>query len=258
VWDAESGELHRELQGFGAFSGVSALASFLSPDGPQPRLVAGSGGGHVRVYDPEAASTLHRLDGHNDKIRSLACTASSSAAPRHPRLVSASLDGTAKVWDGETGEMLADLRGHSGPVVLVAVWKEHTEGHDRIATAGYDGHAKVWDGEAFTLLHDLACGDSGTIWDISAFKSAEGPARLLVALCGERGVLMYDPEEGRLLHGAINQWHPFNHWHLLESAQGRHLLAIVGDARETVVLNVWDLREAPAPEEWIRRANKHG
>jgi WD40 repeat protein len=257
VWDGESGVLHRELEGF-RDPGVSALATFLSADGQQSRLVAGAPNGQLWVYDPEAGSVMHRLDGHTGRIRSLACIASSSAAPHHPRLVSASDDGTAKVWDGETGVMLADLRGHTGNVDIVTVWKEHTGGHDRIATAAYDGHAKVWDGEAFTLLHDLVCGDSGTIWDISAFESAEGSHRLLVALIGQRGVLMWDPEEGRLLHEAINQWHPFDHFHLFESAQGRHLLAILGDARETVVLNLYDLGEAPAPEEWIRRANKHG
>jgi hypothetical protein len=238
--------------------GVSALASFLSPDGQQPRLVAGAPNGQLWVYDPEAGSVMHRLEGHKDLIFDLACIASSSAAPHHPRVVSASYDRSAKVWDGETGEMLADLGGHAGPVRSVAVWKEHTGGHDRIALADDDGVVRVWDGEAFTPLHDLVCGDSGTIWDISAFESAEGPHRLLVALIGQRGVLMYDPEEGRLLHGAINQWHPFDHFHLFESAQGRHLLAILGDARETVVLNLYDLGEAPAPEEWVRRANKQG
>jgi WD40 repeat protein len=93
----------------------------LSPDGQQVRLGAGSYRRDVRVYDPEAGSTLHRLDGHTDMITDLACIASSSAAPHHARLVSASFDRTAKVWDGETGEMLADLRGHEGYVRSVAV-----------------------------------------------------------------------------------------------------------------------------------------
>jgi WD40 repeat protein len=88
--------------------------------------VAGSKLGRLRVYDPEAGSVLHRLNGHACEIMALACIASSSAAPHHPRLVSASLDGTAKVWDGETGEMLADLEGHMGPVTSLAVWKQYT------------------------------------------------------------------------------------------------------------------------------------
>jgi hypothetical protein len=200
VWDAESGKLHRELEGFG----VTARTTFPSADGQQPRLVAKAGSGELRVYDPEAGSTLHRLDGHTDRIADLACIASSSAAPHHPRVVSASWDRTAKVWDGETGEMLAKLRGHESSVVSVAVWKEHTGGHDRTATANSDGHVRVWGGEAFVLLNDLDCG--GGIARLVPFETAEGPARLMVSPQeAHRGLQVWDPEEGRLLHDGINR-----------------------------------------------------
>jgi WD40 repeat protein len=262
VWDAESGQLHCELEGFGHADCV-ALA-FVSADGQQPRLVAGSSAGHLRVYDPEAGSVLHHLDGHSDRIRSLACIASSSAAPHHPRLVSASDAGMAKVWDGETGERLADLEGHTGTVMAIAVWKEHTGGHDRIATATYDGHARVWDGEAFNLLHDL--GRHGSIRCMLAFKSAEGPTRLLVGL--EGGPLqLWDPEEGRLLHDGINRRCPSKHLHVFESAQGRHLLAIKGGGlthsrypgqTPRSFLDVWDLGEAPAATVHLRPAHHLG
>jgi WD40 repeat protein len=273
VWDEESGELHRQLEGFGDRD-ITCLATFLSADGQQPRLVAGSSFSQLRVYDPEAGSELHRLRGHTGEITGLACIASSSAAPHHPRLVSTGWDRTAKVWDGETGEMLADLRGHEGRVNFVAVWKEHTGGRDRIATAGYDGHAKVWDGEAFTLLHDLVCGDSGTICDISAFKSAEGPHRLLVALSDDRGLQVWDPEEGRLLPQRIDPGSSLaglhvhlKGMHLLESAQGRHLLAITGSGTQhpwypgdtdRSFLDVWDLGEVPPATGHVRPAHKHG
>jgi WD40 repeat protein len=134
VWDEDSGELHRELEGF-PLAPVWALATFRSTDGQQVRLAAGEVRGDLRVYDPEAGSMLHRLHGHSNYIADLACIATSSAAPHEPRAVSASYDGTAKVWDGNTGEELARLRGPSGAVTSVAVWKEHTGGHDRIATA---------------------------------------------------------------------------------------------------------------------------
>jgi WD40 repeat protein len=263
VWDEESGELHRELESPRG-SSFATLASFLSADGQQPRLVAGWADGTMRVYDPEAGSTLHHLQGHTRDIAGLAFIASSSAAPHHPRVVSTSWDRTAKVWDGETGEMLADLVGAGGPVTSVAVWKEHTGGHDRIASTSKGGRVVVWDGEALTLLHNL---DSDLdIGRLSAFKSAEGPHRLLVV--GVRGLQVWEPEEGRLLHGGINRGcPPPDNYHLFESAQGRHLLAIVsrgekhpchpGETGRTF-LDVWDLGEAPAAEGHIRPANKHG
>jgi WD40 repeat protein len=264
VWDAESGELHRELEGFGGDDGVTALVTFLSPDGQQPRLVAGSCDRHVRVYDPEAGSTLHYLRGHTRRIGDLACIASSSAAPHHPRVVSISGDGTAKVWDGETGEMLADLGDHGGPLGglrSVAVWKEHTGGHDRIATAGGGARTaadlrpvKVWDGKAFTLIHDLhTLGWHGG--ELRAFQSAEGPARLLVAYPLGKGLEVWDPEEGRRLHHVTDRGCLLGDCHLLESAQGRHLLATVNEAEG---IYVWDLGEAPAAPGYIRPAHKQG
>jgi WD40 repeat protein len=249
VWDEETGALHRELEGPG--SSVSVLATFLSADGQQARLVVGKGA-RLRVYDPEAGSVLRHIDGHTNMIADLACIASSSAAPHHPRLVSTSWDGTAKVWDGETGELEGDLKGHDkGLEVSVAVWKEHHGGHDRIATASRDGHVKIWDGEAFTLLHDLDCNSSGRLL---AFKSAGGQHSLVVAVAGLGGLKVYDPEEGRLLYQGINRRCPFTDWHLLESAQGRQLLVIAGDGighprhpgdAQRAFLDVWDLGEAP-------------
>jgi WD40 repeat protein len=193
VWDEESGVLHRELEGFG-HSPVSALATFLSPDGQQARLVAGSDGGFVpgspagqlRVYDPEAGSVLHRLKGHNERISDLACIASSSAAPNHPIVVSACQDGTARVWDGETGERVGNLRGHMNWVTAVAVWTDSRGGSDRIATRGRDCKVKIWDGESFKLLRTLDC--RSDIGHLIPFRSAEGAARLLVARYGVSGV----------------------------------------------------------------------
>jgi WD40 repeat protein len=263
--DEESGELHRELEGFGGYP-VTALATFLSADGQQPRLLAGSYHGHVRVYDLEAGSVLHRLEGHTERIAALACIVSSSAAPHHPLLVSTSWLDTIKVWDGEIGEVLEDLLVPRGPVRLVAVWKEHMGGHDRIAVAGYDGHARVWDGEASTLLHDLDCG--GGIAQLLPFETVEGPARLLVAPQeARRGLQVWDPEERRLLHDGINHGCPLNQCHVFESAQGRHLVAVVGRGKqhprhrggmERSFLDVWDLGEAPAWTGHVRPANKQG
>jgi hypothetical protein len=82
-----------------------------------------------------------------------------------------------------------------------------------------------------------------------------------------RGFQVYDPEEGRLLHNGIHRDCPLGDWQLFESADGRQLLAIVGrgnyhaqhPGRVTrAFIDVWDLGEAPAREEHVRGAHKHG
>jgi WD40 repeat protein len=264
VWDEESGQLHRELEGFpeGIWS-ITALATFLSADGQQPRLVAGTSCAGLRVYDPEAGSVLHRLQGHGGVITDLACIASSSAAPHHPRLVSASQDRTARVWDGETGEMLAEFWGHDGSVKSVAVWKEHTGGHDRIATStNVDRKIKIWDGEALTLLQVVDRGWSHT-HRFLAFESGEGPQRLPVAL-GGGSLQVYDPEDGRRLHSV--SCYVLNDWHLFESAEGRQLLATLGVGERhphhpyvaSEFIDVWDLGRAPARAEYVKPAHHLG
>jgi hypothetical protein len=136
----------------------------------------------------------------------------------------------------------------------------------RSDAAFVEGKVRVWDGEALTLLHDLHTGAS-TINRLWAFKSAEGPTRLLVGLDRGRGLQVWDPEEGRLLHDDINLAFPTRICHLLESAQGRHLLAMTGSGfnhprhpGDTLrdFLDVWDLGEAPAGERPLRAAHKHG
>jgi WD40 repeat protein len=260
TWDESSGNLHRELPGLERCD-VSALATVPSADGQQARLVVGSEVGQLRVYDPESGLVLHNLQGHADYVAHLATVPSSSAAPHHPRVVSASYDGTAKVSDVETGELLAELWGRD-EVFRVMVWKEHVGGHDRIAVAS-DGHVTVWDGETFTTLHDIDCGDGAV--GLSPFKSAEGPYRLLMAgeSQGGHGVQMWDPEEDRLLPDDITTACRVTDLHLLESAEGRYLLAIVGYPWQPgdmpgAFLDVWDLGEAPTRVEHMRPAHKQG
>jgi hypothetical protein len=115
----------------------------------------------------------------------------------------------------------------------------------------------VWDGEAFTLPHDLDCNSHH---HMLTFKSAEGQTRLLVGPAGDEGLQVWDPEEGRRLHDGVKRGSPLQGFHLFESAQGRHLLAIMTRhySNDNVTLDVWDLGEAPAATEHVRPANKQG
>jgi hypothetical protein len=167
IWDAESGALHIELNEPESNKSM-AVATFLSADGQQCRLVAGWSGGQLRIHDLDG-SVLHDLNGHTDRVIALACVEASSAAPHHPRVVSTSGDHTAKVWDGETGEMLAELRGgaQQGVMVSVVVWKEHMGGHDRIATSGDDDGGHDGDKEEERMMMMRMMVRAGTHYSMS-------------------------------------------------------------------------------------------
>jgi WD40 repeat protein len=245
------------------------METFPSADGQHARLVVGTSGGNVRVYDPEAGSVLHPLDGHIFMVRALACIASSSAAPHHPRVVSTSSDGLAKVWDGETGELLTDLIRQEGLVVTsVVVWKEHVGRHDRIATLSNGNLVKVWDGDAFTVLRELSFRGRGTAQRLLSFQSAEGPHCLVVKFGDLEGLEVWDPEEGRRLHDGISRGCLVSDCHLLESAEGRHLLVVASGwehprhpsvhHHQRLFLDVWDMGEAPARLGHLRPAHRLG
>jgi WD40 repeat protein len=266
VWDEETGALHRQVDAPERYP-VIVMSHFMSADGQSVRLVAGSSGDHLRVYDPEAGSELHRLEGHTSEMTKLTCIASSSAPPHHPRLVSASCDSTATLWDGETGEKLAVLRGHQDAIRSLAVWKEHTGGHDRIATASDDQTVRVWDGETGKLLRQIQFPCSTLAL---AFRSAEGPHLLVVGLDNNWGCSLWQPEAGFMTGGYINSGGcPLQNLHVFESAEGRYLLCITGNGHRhprhrvevpSAFLDVWDLGEMPPPMEGVsmRPAHKYG
>jgi hypothetical protein len=79
---------------------------------------------------------------------------------------------------------------------------------------------------------------------------------------------VWDPEEGRLLRDHISHGSSFQAVHLFESAERRHLLAIMdsgehhprhpGDTSRDF-LDVWDLGEqAPVGGGGLQPAHKHG
>jgi WD40 repeat protein len=226
--------------------------------------------GHLRIFDPEAGVMLHELRGYNQHITQLICLASSSLPDEphhHPRVVSAALSEPVRVWDGATGEQLAEL---SMPIGMqpFAIWKEHWEGHDRIALVTQGAKILVYDVETLTVLHTLRAKSRMGRMSTFPFKSAEGPTRLLVAPRSDRGMEIWEPEEGVQLHDRITiKGSALWGCHLLESGEGRQLLAVGGKCLEPRIppgeadkafLDVWDLGEAFIEAPHVRPANKQG
>ena len=85
-------------------------------------------GAVVRHWDVESGRCLHRLEGHTDRVHTLAWS------PDGQTLATASADGTAREWDVRSGRELLALRGHRGAVISVA-WSPDGK---RIATGSED------------------------------------------------------------------------------------------------------------------------
>jgi WD40 repeat protein len=98
VWDLESGETLRTLQG--QTSSVTAVA--LTPDGG--RVVSGSWDNTLRVWDLESGETLRTLQGHTGPVHAVAVTPDG-------RVVSGSWDRTLRLWDLQRGKEIATFTG---------------------------------------------------------------------------------------------------------------------------------------------------
>jgi len=101
LWDLESGEELRTLEGHTGFVGVITV----TPNGR--RAVSGSVDNTLKLWDLESGEELRTLEGHSGEIRAVAVTPDGRLA------VSGSNDNTLKVWDLESGEVLASYSGES-------------------------------------------------------------------------------------------------------------------------------------------------
>jgi WD40 repeat protein len=83
----------------------------------------------------EWSLSLQTLEGHSDKVRSVAFSHDSTL------LASASTDRTVKIWDASSGACRATLEGHSGSVTSVAFSHDST----LVASGSEDGTIRIWD-----------------------------------------------------------------------------------------------------------------
>ena len=134
VWDVESGQLRRELEGHD--ERVFAIqehryVAVLHVCGS--RLASGSGDRSIKVWTmgPGQEWVCERtLAGHIGFVKAL--------AGWEGKLISGSGDKTIRVWDASTGGLDATLTGHRGAVSALVVMGE------RLFSASGDGTIRVW------------------------------------------------------------------------------------------------------------------
>ena len=98
-------------------------------------LVSGSYDCSVRVWKISTGETIHRLNGHSQKVYSVVLDT------KRNRCISGSMDNLVKVWSLETGSVLFNLEGHSSLVGLLDLQQ------DRLVSAAADSTLRIWDPE---------------------------------------------------------------------------------------------------------------
>ena len=99
-------------------------------------LVSGSYDCSVRVWKISTGETIHRLQGHTQKVYSVVLD------HKRNRCISGSMDNVVKVWSLDTGVALFNLEGHSSLVGLLDLQQ------DRLVSAAADSTLRVWDPES--------------------------------------------------------------------------------------------------------------
>ncbi len=98
-------------------------------------LVSGSYDCTVRVWKISTGETVHRLQGHTQKVYSVVLDHARN------RCISGSMDYLVKIWSLDTGSILYTLDGHSS---LVGLLDLHSE---RLVSAAADSTLRIWDPE---------------------------------------------------------------------------------------------------------------
>jgi len=98
-------------------------------------LVSGSYDCTVRVWKISTGETIHRLQGHTQKVYSVVLDHARN------RCISGSMDTMVRIWSLDTGSLIYTLEGHSSLVGLLDL------NCDRLVSAAADSTLRIWDPE---------------------------------------------------------------------------------------------------------------
>lgn len=171
VWDSDSGEVIKEMVGYGS----SAL---FSSNGKE---IVSFGIGAMVILNAETGEELNRFGGDEDWFRSV------SFSPDGKYLLSALVDSDDIIlWDVETGERRI-LHGHTDEVCSVSF---SSDGR-RIASASMDKTVRVWNMETGHEMHILK-GHSDVVR--SVFFSPD--SKSIVSCSDDKTIRLWDVESG--------------------------------------------------------------
>ncbi|HYV47836.1 MAG TPA: NB-ARC domain-containing protein [Myxococcaceae bacterium] len=211
VWDVETGQQRRTLEGYPGGMALSA-------DGRT--AVSGCGDWTLKVWDVETGRERWTLEGHTGWLNAVALSADGKTA------VSASDDKTLKVWDVETGQERQTLEGHTGWVSAVAL---SADGQTAVSGSG-DRTLKVWDVETGQERRTV---ESHPDWVKTVALSADG--KTAVSGSGDWTLKVWDAETGQQKRTLEGHTCPVDAVAL--SADGQTAVSGSGDG----ILKVWNV-----------------
>ncbi|MGH3012196.1 MAG: toll/interleukin-1 receptor domain-containing protein [Gaiellaceae bacterium] len=100
IWDAETGELVRELTGS---SSIGIISAAFSPD--DTKVATGGTNGDLRIWDAGSGRELAVLGGHSDQATTVAFNEDGT------HVASGSDDGSARVWEVDNGQTFTQIGG---------------------------------------------------------------------------------------------------------------------------------------------------
>jgi WD40 repeat protein len=211
---------------------ASFCSGSLSRDGT--RIVSGTFGKMLKVWDAETGQNTLTLTGHSSSVRDV------SVSPDGTRILSGDLDGTLRIWDAKTGSEIRTLRGQAGQVLSVG----YSPDGKRIVCGGYEKTVRVWDaatGEELLVLE----GHTGYV--LSASFSHDG--KRIVSGGVDQMVKIWDSETGQERITLSEHGGPV---HSAMFSPDRKRVVSSGEQRE---LTVWD---AETGKEILRLAGHRG
>jgi WD40 repeat protein/tetratricopeptide (TPR) repeat protein len=217
---------------------------------PDSKRLASASGKRVRLWDVENGVLIATLDGHLDKVWSVAFS------PDGKWVASGSRDGTIRVWNAATGNQIHTLEGRNGAFKkdgTVHMWTPPRSDSSmnlsgthpgavksvafspdgkRLASGCVDHKIRVWDAATGALLHALAV-QEGEIHSVTFSSNGEW-----LASGGEDSMIrLWDATTGALLRTL--EGHKGGIHSVAFSSNGQWLVS----ASQDDTIKLWDVTE---------------
>lgn len=183
LWDMDTGQCHRVLEGHTAQVGSVVLST------DQRLAVTGSEDRTVRIWDVEAGRSLHIIEGH--KCPSYQYSVQVALCADQTRVLSALRMDRLRLWDVGTGECISEFAHGPSEVTDIALSSDQRYG----LVASMDDRVRLWDMVTGRFLHAFKGHTShvyAVAWSTDQLRCASGS--------DDRTVRVWDVDTSCCLH----------------------------------------------------------